>query len=283
MEGFVADVGHEDAPIRFAYASVLSPERSLLTYSHLGIYLSEQLGQPVEIVRRRTYFELNELLRTGGAVAGLVCTGAFAAGEDRFGLEAVAIPVIRGATTYRSYVIVRRDSGIRSFDETQGRAFAFTDPLSNTGYRYVADKLRTRGVAPDAFFGRFLFTYSHDSAIEAVRDGVADAGSIDSLVWDELLLRDPTLADDLVVIERSPKFPINPVAVAPWVSEQLRSDITAVFLSMHLDPSGREVLAELGTDAFVVPPPDALDGYRLIAESWRALEVSATPLAPGVR
>ncbi len=204
--------GSAPPPIRFVYASVLSPERSTLTYARLGAYLSQRLGRPVEIVRRRTYAELNELLQSGKAEAGLVCTGAFAAAGGGRGLVALAIPVIRGSTTYRSYVIARRDSGLESFDDLRGRVFAFSDPLSNTGYRYVAARLRDAGTDPDAFFSRFLFTFSHDNSIEAVLDGIADAASVDSLVWDELIQRDPTLERDLVIVDRSEPFPINPVA-----------------------------------------------------------------------
>lgn len=261
-------------PLRFVYASVLSPERSVLTYARLGRYLSAKLGREVAIVRRRTYAELNELLRTGQAEAGLVCTGAFAAGEDGFGLQAVAIPVIEGKRTYQSFVIVRRDSGLSTFSSLAGSVFAFTDPLSNTGYRYVAARLHDQGFTPRAYFGDVVFTYGHDNSIDAVRDGIVDAGSIDSLVWDELVRRDPSLAEDVIIIDRSEDFPINPVAVAPGQPDALRSAIAAVFLSMEEDEEGRRILLELGTEEFVAPTAELLEGYNAIARSWRRLGTS---------
>ncbi len=260
-------------PVRFAYASVLSPERSTLTYAHLGRFLSGRLGRRVEIVRRRTYGELNELLRTSKVDAGLVCTGAFAVGRDGFGLEAVVVPVVRGETTYHSYVITRRDSGRTSFEDLKGAVFAFTDPLSNTGYRYVMAKLHGLGVPAEEFFGRTFFTFSHDNSVEAVVDGIADAGSIDSLVWDHLVRADPTLERDLVIIDRSEPFPINPIAIAPATRDPLRNRLILAFLEMHKSEAGRALLEELGVDRFERPTPKMQKDYDAIARSWEELKL----------
>lgn len=259
------------AALRFAYASVLSPARSTLVYARLADYLSTRLDRPVEIIRRRTYAEVNDLLRTGTAQAGLICTGAFAAGMDRFGLRAIAIPEVDGERTYRSYVIARRGVGIATFDDLEGRSFAFTDPLSNTGYRYVVDRLHRLGTSPQVFFRRTMFTYSHDNSIEAVLDGLVEAGSVDSLVWDEMVRRDAALLHALNVVERSPAFPINPVAVSGDADPALVLDLKRVLLAMHENPEGRGLLDEMGVDRMVVPEEETLEGYRAIAASWRGI------------
>jgi phosphate/phosphite/phosphonate ABC transporter binding protein len=261
----------EPEVVRFAYASVLSPERSSLVYAHLGSYLSSRMGRPVEIVRRRTYEEVNELFRTGSVDAGLVCSGAFALGQVQFGLEALVIPVVDGSTTYRSNVIVRRDSGVESFDDLRGLVFAFSDPLSNSGYRYVAARLHDQGTTPAEFFSRFLFTYSHDNTIEAVLDGIVQAGSVDSLVWDDLVRSTVAVQRELRVIERSPEFPINPVAVSAGVDPLIRQQLHGILLGMHEDPEGAKILDEMGASRFIDPTAEALVGYAALAQSWADL------------
>jgi phosphate/phosphite/phosphonate ABC transporter binding protein len=261
----------ETEVVRFAYASVLSPERSSLVYAHLGSYLSSKMGRPVEIVRRRTYEEVNELFRTGKVDAGLVCSGAFALGQARFGLEALVIPVVDGSTTYRANVIVRRDSGVDSFDDLRDLVFAFSDPLSNSGYRYVAAKLHDQGTTPAEYFSRFLFTYSHDNTIEAVLDGIVQAGSVDSLVWDDLVRTTVAVQRELRVIERSPEFPINPVAVSAEIDPAIRQQLHAILLGMHEDPEGAKILDEMGASRFINPTTEALVGYADLARSWADL------------
>jgi len=259
--------------LRFAYANVLSPERSALAYAELAGYLTAKLGRPVEILRRRTYAELNSLLQNGTAEAGIICTGAFAVAHEEFGLEALVLPVVDGEITYRSYVIARRGAGRDSFEDLRGVVFAFSDPLSNTGYRYVAAKLRARGTDASAFFGRHFFTYSHDNAIQAVLDGIADAGSVDALVWDQLIRLDPAVEAQLVIVDRSEEFPINPVVVSPRISSNLRRALKAALLEMADDPRGVVVLNDLGTDRFLEPTAATHAGYAAIAQSWRELGV----------
>jgi len=108
--------------------------------------------------------------------------------------------------------------------------------------------------------------------MEAVLDGIVDAGSVDSLVWDELVRRHPEWDRQLVIIERSEKFPINPVAAKPDLDATVKAALAQVFLSMAADPDGRELLDELGTEEFVKPTAETLRGYDAIARSWKELE-----------
>ena len=257
--------------VHFALASVLSPERSTQLYAQFGRYLATKIGRPVEIVQRRTYAELNELLRSGAADAGLVCSGAFAVGGAEFGLTPIAIPIVRGKRTYRSLVIVRRDSGWSSFGDLEGGTFAFTDPLSNSGYRYVAARLHADGLDVESYFGRVQFTHSHDFSIEAVADGLVDAAAVDSLVWNHLVDMRPQLRQSLQIIDQSEEFPINPVVVSPATSSQLARRLAGVLFAMRDDSAGRRLLPKLGVDAFVSPSAIELAGYDKIARSWREL------------
>jgi phosphonate transport system substrate-binding protein len=72
---------------------------------------------------------------------------------------------------------------------------------------YVVQQL---GSSPEDFFARTFFTYSHDEAIRAVASGVADGAAVDSLVYEYAVARDPSLAEKVRVIHRSPDFGIRP-------------------------------------------------------------------------
>lgn len=272
--GPTTEVSHEPPPddgaVRFVYASVLSPERSTVPYARFAIYLTSRLRRRVEIVRRRTYAELNALLRSGRAEAGVVCSGAYAVGREEFGLRSLLVPTVNGEATYQAYIIARRDADRADLESLRGLVFAFSDPLSNSGFRYVAGALLAQGTSPDRFFWRTMFTYSHDNTIRAVRDGIADGGSVDSLIWDQLIREVPSIDDELVVIQRSEDFPMNPVVLSPHASPVLARDLSRVLLAMASDPEGRDVLADLGISGFVRSRESAFDP---IVESWRELRV----------
>jgi hypothetical protein len=51
-----------------------------------------------------------------------------------FGMEALVVPVIGGATTYHSLILVPRSSGAASILDLRGRRLASADNMSNSGW-----------------------------------------------------------------------------------------------------------------------------------------------------
>jgi phosphonate transport system substrate-binding protein len=49
-------------------------------------YLVSKLERPIRLTQRRTYVEINELMRSGQADVAFICGGAFVEGERDFGM-----------------------------------------------------------------------------------------------------------------------------------------------------------------------------------------------------
>lgn len=54
-------------PLRIAFAAVMSPKETRQSYQAVVDYIAGQLGEPVVLVQRRTYEELNGLVANGDA------------------------------------------------------------------------------------------------------------------------------------------------------------------------------------------------------------------------
>lgn len=98
--------GHEAVPLRVAVASVISPEGTVQSYSALLGYLEKKLNRPVELIQRRTYLEVNDLVEHGEVDVAFVCTSAYVEGHDTFGMELLVAPQFNGKTTHNSVLIV---------------------------------------------------------------------------------------------------------------------------------------------------------------------------------
>lgn len=249
-------------PLRVAVAAVISPKGTAENYEPLMDYLSAKLGRPVEMIQRRTYAEINDLVESGQADVAFVCTTAYVAGQEEFGMELLAAPQVDGATVYYSVLIVPANSTVRGMADLRGKAFAFTDPMSTTGRMYPTLLVKRLGSTPDQFFGHTFFTYSHDDAIRAVAEGLADGAAVDSLVLDFAVRRDPALADRIQIIHRSPPFGIPPVVVGPGIRPQAKAELQAVLLGMADDAQGRAALEQIGVDRFVAIDDTAYDSVR---------------------
>jgi phosphonate transport system substrate-binding protein len=215
-------------------------------------YLEIKLERPVELVQRRTYLEINDLVQKGEVDLAFVCTSAYIAGHDLFGMELLAVPQVKGETTYYSLLIVPSESTAQNMADLRDKVFAFTDPISLSGRMYPTFLVQQMGDTPEQFFSRTFFTYSHDDAIQAVANRVADGAAVDSLVYDFAISRDPSLAHKVRVIHHSPPFGIPPVVVGPLIRPQLKADLQGLLFSLHQEPEGREALQAIGVDRFVL-------------------------------
>jgi phosphonate transport system substrate-binding protein len=253
---------YEAVPLRVAVAAVISPKGTVESYSTLVDYLSAKTGRPVELVQRRTYLEVNDLVERGEVDLAFVCTSAYIAGQDEFGMQLLAAPQVNNETVYYSYLIVPSNSPAMDMADLRGKVFAFTDPISLTGRAYPTYLVEQFGNSPETFFGRTFFTYSHDEAIYAVANGLADGAAVDSLVYDFAVSRDASLGQKTRIIHTSPAFGIPPVVVSPGVRPQVAAELQSLLLEMSKDPDGQAALQAIGIDRFVLIEDHAYDSVR---------------------
>ncbi len=239
--------------IRVAVAAILSPTGTIDSYSPLMSYFEEVLGKPVKLVQRKTYKEINDLLSRGSVDVAFICTGAYIEGVKEDIMTILVVPEINGRVTYQSFTIVQAASPYHSFNDLRGKIFAFTDPMSNTGYFYPISLLKTKGETPESYFRRTIFTYSHDRSINAVADGIADGASVDNLVLEYARQRGPELSEHIRVIWESEEFGMPPVVIPKQLEEEKRLKFEKLFLNIHNHQSGRRALESLGIEKFVKP------------------------------
>ena len=267
LEPLPTPPGRAVTPLRVAVAAVISPQGAMESYSPLLEYLEAKLGRPIERVQGATYAETNEILESGLVDIAFVCTGAYIQGSTEFGMEILAVPEIDGESVYYSWIIVPATSSVQKLDDLHGSTFAFTDPLSLTGWMYPNYLILRMRERPDIFFNRTFFTYSHDRAIHAVADGLADGAAVDSLIYSYLVKRDPSIAEKLRIIHKSPPFGMPPVVVSPGIQPQLRIELQRLFINLGNDPDGRQALDTLGIDGFIM-------GDDMLYNSAREVEFS---------
>lgn len=267
--GAPATVPERKVPLRIAVAAMISPEETVSVYQELMDYTAARLGRPVEMKQRRTYQEVNDMLGTGKLDAAILCSGPYVHARRQYGVELLAVPVIHGSPTYRSYIIVPSSSTAASLEELHRKRFAFTDPLSTSGYLYPVYALISKGRQPATFFTKTLFTYSHDNSIEAVAEGVVDGAAVDSLIYDYLQITRPALVARTRIVHRSPLMGAQPVGVPRNLDPETKQALRELFLGLDQDPTGRGILKKLGVERFI-PGDDSL--YDSIRKMLQAVE-----------
>lgn len=245
-------------PFRFGLTPVfLDSDWGLL--EDLRGHLEGRLGRPVEFVQRRTYKEVVALLLLGELDAAWIC--GYPLLQHAGQLEALALPVWRGAPLYQSYLIVPADRPAETLADLRGDIHAYSDPDSNSGHLVTVSELLDLGERPEAFFARSFFTFGHRDVVQAVARRLALSGSVDGYVWEALATADPAVTAGTRVIWRSEWLGFPPIAVQTGAGD--RDEIRAFAAALTAMPetaAGRRALAALQIDGFAPPPAGIFDG-----------------------
>lgn len=272
----------ELSPVRFGLTAVVVRE-DLQLYDRWAAYLQKHVGRPIQFVQTRSYREIMFLLEAGEIEFAWICGYPFVQKRDPDFLDLLAVPVFEGAPLYRSYIIVHRDSSIASLADLEGRVFAFSDPDSNSGYLVPQAMLARTGHRPENFFRLSFFTYSHAETIEAVAEGLAEGGAVDSYVWEYLKKTRPDLTARTRVIVRSERFGFPPLVARLGLDPELRDRMAGALIGMNEDTAGRELLANFALDRFGRFPESLFDPIRQMADSLGQVPLVEPPPAQAVR
>jgi phosphonate transport system substrate-binding protein len=252
--------------LQIAIAAMTSPNESYSHYNELLQFISQKLNRPVHIIQRKTYAEINSLLSQNKIDLAFICSGAYVSAlEENLPIQILAIPIIDSKAYYYAYIIVNKDSKISEFSELKDKSFAYTDPLSNTGYLYGLSKIKELKQNPQNFFSKTIFTSGHDYSIQAVQRKIVDGATVNSLIYDYISKKYPERVTNIKIIYKSEPFGIPPIVIRNDLGLGLKRKLSKLFINLHLDPQGKEILKKLMIDRYSVP--DSTDYSTIIQNS----------------
>jgi ABC-type phosphate/phosphonate transport system substrate-binding protein len=175
-------------------------------------------------------------------------------------LDIVAAPVFPGrpGPTYGSVIVASRSRGARVLADLAGSRLAVNERGSWSGYHALRAHLAAAG-GREPFFGSLVETGSQAGSAAAVLAGEADTASIDDTIWEHLLATVPQI-DELVVVERTRRWPAPPFSVPRGGDPEIRAAIVELLPSIR--PDGLERIEAATNGEY-----DAIrQGMRLAAE-----------------
>jgi phosphonate transport system substrate-binding protein len=245
--------------IRFGLTPVFLDDRVRLL-RQWAQYLEGELGRTVVFVQFGSYAQVMDALRGGQLEFAWVCGYPYVL--NRRELQLVSVPLWRKAPLYQSYLIADKASKVRTVDDLRDRTFAYSDPLSNSGFLFVQHLLRSKGFDPTQYFKRSFFTYSHRNVVEAVSEGLAEAGAVDGYVWETLAEISPAVTARTRVMLRSNDFGFPPIVAPSGLASSAVLQFAQVLKQMPSTALGRLVLKDLRLDGFDIHPSHIFDGIE---------------------
>ncbi len=198
--------------------SFYNPRLMYIKYQPLVDYLTIATGRPWELVIGASYERTVEDLCAGKLTVAYLGPYTYARAHAACG----ALPVVKlntdGKPTYRSLIMVRRDSTITSLKDLAGKRFGFGSPMSTSSHVMPRAMLEDAGLRPGVDVAcRYYF--HHERAARAVLLGEVDACGVRDIVGEKFTHR------ELRILAASDGIPNFPFVVGPGSPPELREEL----------------------------------------------------------
>ncbi|MFZ4406189.1 MAG: phosphonate ABC transporter substrate-binding protein [Paracraurococcus sp.] len=201
--------------------------------------LSKTLGTKVTLRVANDYAAVIEGQRAGNIHIASYGPSSFArALMTGAQVEAFAIEVnLDGTKGYYSVFYVKADSAFQKIEDLKGKNLGLVDPNSTSGNNVPRFALNKMGLVPEQFFGKVVYTGSHENAVIALQQGTVDVAAN---WWNDeeesnllrMARKGMVKAADFRTIFKSDQIVNSPMAYLTTLPAELRAAIRTAVLEL---------------------------------------------------
>ena len=209
-------------------------------------YLSKQLGVKVNLRIANDYAAVIEGQRSGNIQIASYGSASFArARMTGVKIDAFANDINHdGSTGYYSVFFVNAKSAYKTIDDLKGKNLGLVDPNSTSGNNVPRFELDKMGISDaDRYFGKVVFTGSHENALLALAQGTVDVAANqwtndDDSTLAQMLTKGmlkgadgkPLTKEDFRIVHKSAPIINGPYAYSSDLPDDLKAAIAKAFV-----------------------------------------------------
>ena len=208
-------------------------------YTPFVSYLSRRLGTKVTLRIANDYAAVIEGQRAGNIHLASYGPSSFArALMTGAQITAFAIETnLDGTKGYHSVFYVKANSPYQRIEDLRGKNLGLVDPNSTSGNNVPRFALNKMGITPESFFGRVVYTGSHENAVIALNQGTVDMAAN---WWNDeqesnllrMARKGMVKADDFRIVFKSEQIVNSPMAYLNALPDDLRAAIRGAVLEL---------------------------------------------------
>lgn len=235
----------KDEVIRMGFVPMKDGDKLIESVEPLTEMLSKELGVKVEGFTATNYVGVVEGLGSGQVDFGFIPPFAYvlANQESEAGVILTALNK-SGEAKYRSQFIVRKDSGIKSFEDIRGKRVAFVDPSSTSGYLFPGAHLVNEGIDIEKDI-EYVYGGGHDKALQLLLNGDVDVATTFVDSRDRYKEDFPEAMEKTEILGYTDYIPNISVTVRGDMNEELQGKIKTALLNIAKTEEGSALLKEL--------------------------------------
>lgn len=249
-------------------------QEMLREYEPVANYLSEMLDVEVELTVTNDYTAAIEAMRSKHIDMAWFGPLSYVLANDIANAEAIVVGLRSdtGKSTYKTIIVTRVDSGIKTLEDLKGRTFAFVDPASTSGNLMPRKIFANHDINPDKDFSLTYYAGTHNAVQLAVANGKVDAGADSDNSYYRMINEGQIDPEVNVIIYESEPIPGSPITVRGDLPEDLKSKIQDALVNM--DEQTMHKIGGWGKIAKYIPVED--NHYNIIRDMVTILGLDLT-------
>ena len=247
-----AELGSADNPIKFYF--VPSVDMRLLedTSKLMQKYLEAHTPYKYKIAIPPSYIAVVEAFGTNRVDVAALNTYGYVLAHEKYGAEALLVPIRYGEATYKAQFLARADSGINKLEDLNGKRIAYVDPASISGYLLPLKYLKDRGIKPK----HTMFAMRHDNVISMIYQRQVDAGATfysppeKGEIQDArrlVLAQYPDVEKKIKIVALTSAIPNDPIVFRKDLPEEMKNAVIESLIQFTATPEGLEAMKKLSS------------------------------------
>jgi phosphonate transport system substrate-binding protein len=239
------------------------------TFGNLATYLEKTLGVKVNLQTAGDYTGVISAMQHNHVQIAYFGPKSYVEANRRAKAEAVAVEIGEetGLPGYYGMIITKKGSGLKSLEDIKGKKWAFTSSQSTSGTLVPTVMFSKKGINPQKYFSKVLYSGGHEASILSVKGGKVDAASTNNLDYNRGLGRNWE-DGDFNVIWKSDLIPGSPMTVRSDLPTSFKMAVKGAFLSYN----DQEGLKKLKLKGFGQVEDKTYDSIRVLIKLKKSLQ-----------
>ena len=218
--------------------------------------LSDKLGIPVKVSVSTNYNTIVEAMKSKKVDVGFLPPTAYTLAHDqkaadlllqaqRYGVNKDGSSNKKLVDDYKSEILVKKNSGIKSLKDLKGKKIALQDVTSTAGYTFPLATLKKETGINATKDMKIVNVKGHDQAVISLLNGDVDAAAVFQDARTIVKKDQPNVFKDTKILKLTESIPNDTISVRPDMDKKFQEKLKKAFKDIAKTKEGHKIISEV--------------------------------------
>ncbi|HHC9871879.1 TPA: phosphate/phosphite/phosphonate ABC transporter substrate-binding protein [Staphylococcus aureus] len=218
--------------------------------------LSKELGIPVKVSVSTNYNTIVEAMKSKKVDVGFLPPTVYTLAHDqkaadlllqaqRFGVKEDGSASKELVDSYKSEILVKKDSKIKSLKDLKGKKIALQDVTSTAGYTFPLAMLKNEAGINATKDMKIVNVKGHDQAVISLLNGDVDAAAVFNDARNTVKKDQPNVFKATRILKLTQAIPNDTISVRPDMDKDFQEKLKKAFIDIAKSKEGHKIISEV--------------------------------------